>query len=99
MLFVFIIQDGDLLRLNKTFFNHNKGFIILKSWIFDQVLMGLINWLFKSKYVCKIFFYIFYFFTLKQNMLTNVKICKSIFFTFDFFLKANRKPNRYKNIF
>jgi hypothetical protein len=47
MLFVFIIQDGGLLRLNKTFFNHNKDFIILKSWIyffnFDQVLMGLIN--------------------------------------------------------
>jgi hypothetical protein len=34
--------------------------------------------------------YFFYFFTkmLKQNMLTNVKICKTIFFTFDFvFLK------------
>jgi len=92
MLFVFIIQDGGLLRLNKTFFNHNKDFIILKSWIyffnFDQVLMGLINWLFKSKYVCKIFFYIFYFFTLKQNMLTNVKICKSNFFYFWFFLKG-----------
>jgi len=47
MLFVFIIQDGGLLHLNKTFFNHNKGFIILKSWIyffnFDQVLIGLIN--------------------------------------------------------